>query len=49
MQALERAALALDGLSVGDAFGQKFFMSDALLALVMIREPLQGPLQSLFS
>ena len=44
MSGIERAWLSLDGLSVGDAFGQRFFMpTDEALRRIARRELPETP------
>src|SRR5262245_30774538 len=40
---MERARLALDGLSIGDAFGAQFFIPDVYLHHFAPRSPPPGP------
>ena len=42
-QALQRARLALDGLSVGDAFGERFFGSPALVESLIKQRSVPAP------
>ena len=42
-QRLERARLSLEGLSVGDAFGEQFFMSWEMAARYIASGELEGP------
>jgi len=41
--ALDRARLALDGLSVGDAFGERFFGSPALVEALIEQRAVPAP------
>ncbi len=43
MNAIERAKLALEGLSVGDAFGERLMSSPARTSALRDRVPLKGP------